>query len=138
MAIIDNIAPHFSSCLINYTMRYVMSDNPQISFSPANGDWFVISREPLGSGEPARISMERLIGWSISIEGGRVHVEGVSASDSCGVFDHIDHSYVFGDDVCPNGKTWRELYNDTPHYNDDFKVLSKEDLGEKWKYETDR
>jgi len=111
-----------------------MSDNVNVSFSPVQGDWVVISREPLGSNEPPHISMERLIGWSISIRYGQVSAEGVSASGFCCANDHIEHSYVYGDDICPNGKTWRELYNDTRHSNDDHKVLTKEDLGENWKY----
>lgn len=115
-----------------------MTDKTQINFSPVNGDWFTISRESLGPDEPARISMERIIGWAVFIENGQIRTEGVSPSGFCNAFEHIDHSYVYGDDLSPNGKTWRELYNLTPHYNDDFKVLTKEELGGDWKYATER
>ena len=101
--------------------------------SPAQGDWFVIATESL-QGKPPRHTMERVVAWAVvkdvnedgsdaSLRSQRI--EGITTSGCGEIHDHMDYSYVYGSDLAPNGKTWLELYNETPHFILGFKDVSE-------------
>jgi hypothetical protein len=78
------------------------------------GDWFQLQIESLPEGED-RIVMSRICAWAV-MSGGNEWVEAVD-TDGYGRDEHFVYFSVHGDDLAPNGKTWRIVFNETPAFN---------------------
>jgi hypothetical protein len=52
-------------------------------------------------------------------------VEGVDSNGNGHVDDNMDYDYVHGDDLAPNGKSWRIVFNETPSFNWGLKDISE-------------
>jgi hypothetical protein len=91
----------------------------------SSGDWFVIQIEHLGD-RKKRCLMSRVAVWAVVTE--EAMDDAVEGIDSAG-FGRVDHFcdyvYVHGDDLAPNGQSWRELFNETPSFNWGLKDISE-------------
>lgn len=89
------------------------------------GDWYQIMEEHM-SGKENNCVMSRIVAWAI-VTGDDIvdHVEGITSMGYGHVEDRFDHWYVCGDDVAPNGKTWRDIFNKTPSFNCGLKRISE-------------
>ena len=95
-----------------------------------SGDWFRLTIEHL-EGEKKRIVMSRVCGWAVltydppAPDKIRDWVEGADSNGYGHVDDNMDHAYVHGDDLAPNGKSWRAVFNETPSFNWGLKEISE-------------
>jgi hypothetical protein len=93
-----------------------------------SGDWFRIQIEHV-SGEEDHIVMSRVCAWAVvsdelSSPGIEDSIEGI---DSCGyghTDDYLNYFYVYGEDIAPNGKSWRTVFNETPSFNWGLKEIA--------------
>lgn len=86
---------------------------------PPTGDWFQIQIEYWRNDR--RCVMSRVLAWTSTRE---TFIEGITSCGYGHVEDSLDYYYVHGDDTSPIGKTWREVYNETPSFNWGLKDIS--------------
>ena len=90
-----------------------------------SGDWFVIQSEHLGGGKK-RWVMSRVAVWAVVTEEELDDaVEGINSIGLGHVEDRLAYFYVHGDDLAPNGMSWRDLFNETPAFNWGLKDISE-------------
>jgi hypothetical protein len=90
-----------------------------------SGDWFTIQIEHR-RGREERCVMSRVAVWAVvTAEAADDRVEGMNAIGSGHVEERSDYFYVHGDDLAPNGLTWRDLFNETPAFNWGLKDISE-------------
>ena len=89
------------------------------------GDWFQILTEHLGDNKK-RCIMSRVILWGL-FYGEKIddHVEGVNANGFTEDSDHFDYVYVNANDLAPDGRTWEQVFKDTPSFNWGTKDISE-------------
>jgi hypothetical protein len=87
------------------------------------GDWFRIQIERADIPEKRTfLTMTRVVAWAImsnqppSLDEISERFEGINADGYPHLEDDygVQYEYVHGDDIAPNGKTWRAVFNETP------------------------
>jgi hypothetical protein len=90
-----------------------------------SGDWFAIQIEHLGGGKKSWV-MSRVAVWAVvTAEASDDVVEGIDSIGLGHIEDRLDYFYVHGDDLAPNGMSWRDLFNETPAFNWGLKDISE-------------
>ena len=90
-----------------------------------SGDWFAIQIEHLGGGKK-RCVMSRVAVWAVVTEEKLDDaVEGIDSIGLGHVEDRLNYFYVHGDDLAPNGLSWRDLFNETPAFNWGLKDITE-------------
>ncbi len=51
-------------------------------------------------------------------------IEGIDSNGYAHIDEHLDYFYVYGDDLAPNGKSLRTVFNETPSFNWGLKDIS--------------
>jgi len=96
----------------------------------ASGDWFQLTIEHLERGKK-HIVMSRVCGWAVMTYDPPAPdkiadwIEGVGSIGYGHVDENMDYDYVHGDDLAPNGKSWRTVFNETPSFNWGLKDISE-------------
>lgn len=99
------------------TSKKVREEDIYQEIVPCSGNWFQISIEYFGPIKPSRCVMTRVALWGRKRINGGDFIEGIDSIGAGHVFNDMDYFYVYGDDKCPTGKTWNELFNETPSFN---------------------
>lgn len=88
---------------------------PITQIVPASGDWFAIEAVRVDGPPKTVVTLSRVCVWAlVDYEELQSEVQGLN-STGCPVLDEdIHRSYVYGDDLAPNGKTWKEIFNHLP------------------------
>lgn len=102
------------------------------------GDWFRIQIERADIPERNNIiTMTRVVAWAVVRDEPRSpedinqdRFEGVNADGYLHFDEDIEFEYVHGDDIAPNGKAWRTVFNESPTFNWGLKNISA--LVEHW------
>jgi hypothetical protein len=79
-------------------------------FVLAVGDWFQIQGIPLGEERGVEYIMSRIIGWAVFDQ----YIEGITASGYRPDNGTSPLFNVYGDDLAPIGKSWKEIFNNSP------------------------
>jgi hypothetical protein len=76
-------------------------------------------------------SMSRVVVWTVVSDEPRTpdhstqdRFEGIDANGFGHLEDFIEYGYVHGDDIAPNGKNWRTVFNETPSSSWGYKDIS--------------
>lgn len=107
-----------------------MSERIKQIIAPS-GDWFriVIERVDIPA-KRTRIVMSRVTAWAVvseeppSPDKVTERFEGIDSHGYWHLDEDIDYEYVHGDDIAPNGKPWRDVFNETPSFNWGLKNIS--------------
>jgi hypothetical protein len=86
------------------------------------GDWFRIHIERANiPAERTYLTMSRVVAWAVVSEEPPSpdkipeRFEGIDSNGYGHLDEDTDYEYVHGDDVAPNGKPWRDVFNETRH-----------------------
>jgi len=107
-----------------------MSEKRIKQLVPASGDWFKMNIEHL-DGNKKHIVMSRVCAWAVmtheppSLDKIIDSIEGIDSDGYGHVDEDLDYVYVHGDDLSPNGKSWRTVFNETPSFNWGLKDISE-------------
>lgn len=115
-----------------------MKKENYVSIINCTNDWFRISVEhssmrkgldnmmnqiEKGDFDTTRCVMSRVIHWAVKTTENGDFFEGIDSIGSDHDDGFIDNYYVHGDDISPIGKTWKQVFNDTPSFNWGLKVI---------------
>jgi len=91
-----------------------------------SGDWFQIQVEHSVEDNSDRLVMSRVIAWAVVSYGPTHHEELFQGIDSNGLgpSEELQYVYVHGDDLAPDGRAWRVVFNETPGFNLGLKDIS--------------
>jgi hypothetical protein len=80
------------------------------------GDWFRIQVDHVDIPVKRKIvTMGRVTAWVVTEGEGEIDlIEGISVDGTGHMDESIDYGYVHGDDLAPNAKTWRQVFNELP------------------------